>query len=238
MKFAATGSTRVARSLLEQGPATATELARRLDLTPAMVRRHLDSIVDDGFAVAADRAPFGPVTAPRRGRPAKTYSLTSDGRDAFDQAYDDVALGALRFLSDRHGDDAVLEFARARVSELERRYAPRVAIDDDPAVRLRLLAVALSDDGYAASITPATPGVPMLAEQLCQHHCPVAHVAEEFPQFCEAETEAFSRLVGRHVTRLATIAHGDGVCTTHVPVGAVTSVAATDPGTAAGRNAS
>jgi predicted ArsR family transcriptional regulator len=53
-------------------------------------------------------------------------------------------------------------------------------------------------------------------EQLCQHHCPVAHVAAEFPQLCEAETEAFSRLLGVPVRRLATIAHGDGICTTHV----------------------
>ena len=45
----------------------------------------------------------------------------------------------------------------------------------------------------------------------------MAHVAEQFPQLCEAETRAFSRLLGVHVQRLATIAHGDGVCTTHVP---------------------
>jgi predicted ArsR family transcriptional regulator len=41
-------------------------------------------------------------------------------------------------------------------------------------------------------------------------------VAAEFPQLCEAETEAFGRLLGTPVQRLATIAHGDGVCTTHV----------------------
>jgi predicted ArsR family transcriptional regulator len=52
--------------------------------------------------------------------------------------------------------------------------------------------------------------------QLCQHHCPVAHVAAEYPQLCEAETEAFGRLLGTPVQRLATIANGDGVCTTHV----------------------
>jgi acyl-CoA synthetase (AMP-forming)/AMP-acid ligase II len=53
-------------------------------------------------------------------------------------------------------------------------------------------------------------------EQLCQHHCPVAHVAAEFPQLCEAETEAFGRLLGTPVQRLATISRGDGICTTHV----------------------
>jgi predicted ArsR family transcriptional regulator len=53
--------------------------------------------------------------------------------------------------------------------------------------------------------------------QLCQQHCPVAHVAHEFPQLCEAETELISEVLGRHVQRLATIAHGDGVCTTCIP---------------------
>ena len=59
----------------------------------------------------------------------------------------------------------------------------------------------------------AAPGV-----QLCQHHCPVAHVAAEFPQLCEAETRAFAELLGTHVQRLATIARGDAACTTHVPL--------------------
>ena len=75
-----------------------------------------------------------------------------------------------------------------------------------------MLAQALSEDGYAASVRSAPVG-----DQLCQHHCPVAHVAAEFPQLCEAETEVFARLLGRHVQRLATIAHGDGVCTTCSP---------------------
>ena len=42
-------------------------------------------------------------------------------------------------------------------------------------------------------------------------------MAAEFPQLCEAETAVIGRLVGTHVQRLATIAHGDGICTTHIP---------------------
>ena len=45
----------------------------------------------------------------------------------------------------------------------------------------------------------------------------VSGVAAQYPQLCEAETQAFSRLLGTHVQRLATIAHGDGVCTTYIP---------------------
>ena len=87
----------------------------------------------------------------------------------------------------------------------------------DLASRVQALAEALSADGYAASAGPAPAiGGRSRGEQLCQHHCPVAHVAAEFPQLCEAETEAFGRLLGTPVQRLATIAHGDGICTTHI----------------------
>jgi len=82
--------------------------------------------------------------------------------------------------------------------------------------RVQALAEALSADGYAASAGPAPAIGTVTGEQICQHHCPVAHVAAEFPQLCEAETEAFGRLLGTPVQRLATIAHGDGICTTHV----------------------
>jgi predicted ArsR family transcriptional regulator len=105
--------------------------------------------------------------------------------------------------------EQVQAFADARGRELEERYAPAVAdAVDKPAA----LALALTEDGYAASTSEQGLGV-----QLCQHHCPVQHVAAEFPQLCDAETAALGRLLDVHVQRLATIAHGDGVCTTHVP---------------------
>jgi len=161
-----------------------------------------------------------------RGRPAKVFVITDAGRSAFEHAYDDLATSALRFLEQTCGSPAVADFARQQVAETERRYAPAVARAGDLRTRVQALADALSADGYAAAAGPA-PGVgsPGMAngagvvssgEQICQHHCPVAHVAAEFPQLCEAETEAFGRLLGTPVRRLATIAHGDGICTTHV----------------------
>lgn len=202
---------RVFRLVLEVGPVTAADLADRLELTPAAVRRHLDALVELGYV--ADRE------APRRGqrgrgRPARAFAITDAGRDAFYQSYDDLAASALRYVGDIAGPDAVAEFARHRIAELERRYRQYLA-EVPQERRAEALAAALSSDGYAASVAP-TPFAGG-GEQLCQHHCPVAHVATEFPQLCEAETEAFARLLGTHVQRLATIAKGDGVCTTHVP---------------------
>ena len=136
--------------------------------------------------------------------------ITDAGRSAFEHAYDDLATSALRFIAETAGPEAIAEFARRQLADLEHRYAPVVA-GPELGARVQALAEALSADGYAASAGPALSG-----EQLCQHHCPVAHVAAEFPQLCEAETEAFGRLLGTPVQRLATIAHGDGICTTHV----------------------
>lgn len=199
---------RVARLLLARGPQTAAELSAALGLTPAGIRRHLDAMVEAGQVSSRPTRAFGPRG---RGRPARSFALTDAGHAAMPNAYDDIATAALRYLAAESGEVAVVEFARARVSEFEARYGPRLEAAAAPD-RASVLAEALSAEGYAAATRPAAAGV-----QLCQHHCPVQHVAEQFPQLCEAETQAFSRLLGSHVQRLATIAHGDGVCTTHIP---------------------
>lgn len=202
---------RVARSILDHGPSTVADLAGRLGLTQAAVRRHLDTLVHENVVEPREKRVYG---ARGRGRPAKVFALTDCGRDAFDQSYDKLAADALRWIAERHGDDAVAEFARARVAEQAESYREAVEAAA-PERRAEALAKALTADGYAATARHAPH--PRQGEQLCQHHCPVAHVAEQYPQLCEAETEIFSRLLGTHVQRLATIAHGDGVCTTFIP---------------------
>jgi predicted ArsR family transcriptional regulator len=201
---------RIARLILEQGPATAVGLSGRLRLTPAAVRRHLDNLLTEGMIEAREARCYG---SRGRGRPARLFAITDAGRSAFEHAYDDLAASALRFLAEKAGPGAVAEFAHRKIADLESRYRP-VVDAAPPGERVQALAEALSADGYAASasVSPAADG----GEQLCQHHCPVAHVAAEFPQLCEAETEAFGRLLGTAVQRLATISRGDGICTTHV----------------------
>jgi predicted ArsR family transcriptional regulator len=213
---------RVRAAVLERGPVTATALAARLGLTAAAVRRHLDALVGAGQVEARDPRPG----VRGRGRPAREYLLTELGHAQLSSAYDDLAADALAFLADVAGPGAVERFAERRIADLEQRYRPVVdEAGDDVAARAGALAQALTDDGYAASTrgtaaapAPAAAGAPRVAGfQLCQGHCPVQHVAARFPQLCEAETQAFSRLLGVHVQRLATLAHGEHVCTTHIP---------------------
>ena len=207
---------RVLQAISEDGPLTATALASRLGLTPAAVRRHLDLLVDKGDIEEHEPA----ATRGRgRGRPARAYVLSEAGHIGMGSDYDDVATSALRFLAERAGDEAVGEFARERIAELEERLAGQLdAVGDDVTARAEILATALTSNGFAASTRPVATGTPLAGIQLCQGHCPVQHVAAEFPQFCDAETDAFSRLLGVHVQRLATLAHGEHVCTTFIPL--------------------
>ena len=201
---------RVSQLLMDRGSATAAELGAELGLSPAAIRKHLDAMLADGLVEAREARTPGPRG---RGRPAKTFTLTAAARENFPHFYDGIATAALRWIADNGGPEAVSAFAAAQVSALEERC--RAAIreaGDDPIARAEALAEALTAEGYAANATAIATG-----GQLCQNHCPVAHVAAEFPQLCDAETAVISRLIGTHVQRLATIAHGDGVCTTHIP---------------------
>lgn len=196
----------VARSILENGPSTAVLIGERLSLTPAGVRRHLDLLIEDGILEA--REPHIALTR-GRGRPSKVFVMTDEGREKFEHSYDDLAVAALRFISAREGAHLVSEFAQSRADEIARKAIPILAKAKNKSAAL---ADFLTEEGYASTIHSRGQG-----EELCQHHCPIAHVASEFPQLCEAETELFSKLLGTHVQRLATIAHGDGVCTTFIP---------------------
>jgi predicted ArsR family transcriptional regulator len=202
---------RVTQLLLEHGTATAAELGAELGLSPAAIRRHLDAMLADGDVAAREQSVRG---RRRRGRPAKVFALTESARvRCGTHFYDGMATAALRWIAQHGGAGAVDAFAAEQVGGLEARCrAAMEGAGDDPLARAEALAAALTAEGYAANATTIASG-----GQLCQHHCPVAHVAAEFPQLCEAETAVISRLVGSHVQRLATIAHGDGVCTTHIP---------------------
>ncbi len=197
---------RVLGVIMAHGAATASEIADELTLTQAAVRRHLSALTDAGLITTRERRTYG---SRGRGRPAKVFVPTDRGRGAFEQKYDKLAIDLLAYLGELEGPEAVERYARHRFGQFASQYAVQIASAASP---VDALARALTDEGYMATVQPVPSG-----QQLCQHHCPVAAVAATYPVMCIAETEVFSNLLGSHVQRLATIAHGDGVCTTHIP---------------------
>jgi predicted ArsR family transcriptional regulator len=204
--------TQILRLVLSQGPISAVQLAKTLGLASAGIRRHLGvlevrGLIEDHRMAPKDRG---------RGRPARYFVATPRAHQALQNEAHTLAVEALSYLGDVAGRDAIGGFASRRGGEFEQRYTPRVlgageAVEE----RATALAKALNDDGFAASVRPGPGGLTL---QLCQGHCPVHQVAAVFPEICEAETQAISRMLGVHVQRLATLAGGEHVCTTCVPV--------------------
>ncbi|MGB3303078.1 helix-turn-helix transcriptional regulator [Gordonia sp. (in: high G+C Gram-positive bacteria)] len=209
------GQTRAAvvSLLVDVGPMTAGDIAQQLGISPAGVRRHLEILTTDGdIEVAPSGFRKSAPGAGSRGRPAKWFQLTPAGRGKLRHAYDDLAGAVMRKLRDVAGQQAVDEFAKERIAGLVADVQP-VSESGSVIATVDQITDALTAGGYSANTREVGAGV-----QICQHHCPVAHVASEFPELCEAETAMFTELLGTHVQRLATIANGDCVCTTHVPV--------------------
>jgi predicted ArsR family transcriptional regulator len=211
---------RVLSAVLEHGPVSAAELGDLLGFTPAAVRRHLDHLSRAGVIEVKRIARAGAGA----GRPARRYVLSSQGQSTLGDDYLNIASTALKQLEEMAGTEAVRKFAVERFSEMERRYAPEVdAAGTDITARAQALSAALSRDGYVASTASIEARAPLPAAlssvQLCQGHCPIQQLAAQFPVFCDAETETFSRLVGVDVRRLSTLARGGHVCTTHIPTG-------------------
>lgn len=200
--------------IAERGPVTAASLARILYLTPAAIRRHIGALEEDGLIEVHTARRPGRAT---RGRPARHYVTTNRGQSELSSSSPEVATKALAFIRDELGEDAVERFAAIQMGELENRFRPVVEqAGEDMTRRAAALVGALNDEGFAASLRAVGPRG--YALQLCQGHCPVMDVAGQFPELCEAETRVFSNLLGVHVQRLATLAGGDHVCTTHIPL--------------------
>lgn len=200
--------------LLESGPTTASRIGEHLGLSAAGVRRHLDALIDAGDAQANAAAAW---QQEGRGRPAKRFQLTAAGRAKLEHTYDDLASAAMRQLRELGGDEAIMRFARTRIDTILANVEPAAgAASDDVEAAASRIADALSVAGYATTTTRVKG--PVQGVQICQHHCPVSHVAAQFPELCEAEQQAMAEVLGTHVQRLATIVNGDFACTTHVPL--------------------
>ena len=207
---------RVLTAVLEHGPVSAAQLGSLLGLTPAAVRRHLDTLTREGLIEVKliSNAKSG------AGRPARRYVVSRRGQTEIGDDYLEIARLALTDMAGVLGEEGVADFAARRFAKMEAKYQPLVdAAGMDVAARSKALAAALNTDRFVATSDSLNAGTAMAAEQLCQGHCPIQELASTFPEFCDAETEVFSRLIGVDVRRLSTMASGGHVCTTHVPTG-------------------
>ena len=94
VKFPGEAAARIARSLLDVGPGTASDLAERLGLTATAIRRPLAALLEAGLVVGSDRADQAALSGLA---PLSESEIESDDRRFVVELPDDIV--ALR-LSD------------------------------------------------------------------------------------------------------------------------------------------
>ena len=179
------------------------DLAAELGVSETATRRHLTCLEEDGFVTSSSVAD-GP------GRPALVFRLSARGRELFPQRYAATAEELLTFLQHEYGDDGMARYLDWRRDQQAARLGADLSDTTTLDRRLHQLADALSEAGYAAEVTSHGDG----SLELTQRHCTIAKLAEEHPELCTSEAQAFAALLGRDVavSRRLTIAGGHDAC--------------------------
>lgn len=209
---------KVMHAVLSLGPVSAATIGKKLDLTAAAVRRHLDTLEEEGLVEVKV------VSGSQRGagRPSRRYVVTHQGQVELGDDYLGVASDAMSMIVDLGGQEALRGFARKYFTDIETRFNERITENATLNERIQTLTAVLADLGFAATTRRAGRAAKVTtlrAAQICQGHCPIQELAGEFPQFCEEETDLFARLLQVDVRRLSTMPTGGHVCNTHVPLG-------------------
>ena len=165
--------------LLRQGQATAADLARQLQVSVQVMRRHLRSLEEEGL-VEASAAVEGP------GRPSNRWQLTGLGHSQFPDGSGPFALGLLESMASSLPAgtmDALLE-QQAQVKA--RRYHQLIGAGP-LAERIERLVDLRRREGYVPEchLDPDVTGAWLVQE----FHCSLMQIAEHFPGVCDQELQ-------------------------------------------------
>jgi DeoR family transcriptional regulator, suf operon transcriptional repressor len=180
-------------------PLTARELAVRLGVSLNGARHHLKELEVEGL-VSYRREHRGV------GAPVFAYRLTPAGEELFPRRYCEALTAMLGAVVEREGRGAAVTLLESYFHALARRI--RGQLEGVPAEeRLRVVARALSEEGYMAEAVPGD-GVAVLTE----HNCAIPAVAERFPEICAAEARFLADVLSAEVERTGHILSGCPAC--------------------------
>jgi DeoR family suf operon transcriptional repressor len=172
--------------LLREGEATAADLARRLDVSVQVMRRHLRSLEEDGL-VEASSSHDGP------GRPSNRWHLTAQGHERFPDGSEHFALGLLQSISSSLPPETLRTLLHEQARAKATLYRQRIG-EGSLRERLERLVELRRQEGYVAELR-ADAELPASAEPhhagwiLSEFHCSVMRIAEEFPMICDQELQ-------------------------------------------------
>ena len=171
--------------LLQQGEATARELAQSLNLSKQAIRRHLNELETDGL-IKYHSVQQG------MGRPQHLYFLSSAGRDRLSpQKYSEFAVSFLDTLAETAGQEQVSKVLEKQWQRKASEYRDRLG-NGSLKQRIARLVQLRKDEGYMAELHQSTQDRGFV---LVEHNCAISEVAESYPSICGHELEMFAAVL-------------------------------------------
>lgn len=190
---------RILHILRRQGPQTAQELSRVLDISVNAVRQHTSCLQGAGLIEPQDRRQ-------KKGRPGHEYVLCPQSEDAFPKGYKDMALSLLdaaKAIGGRELVHKILLYRRNQVFEEYARATRGLTLQE----KLARIAQGQDERGYLAHVEQIDD-----VHALIQHNCPIQELSQCFPEFCESERKMYEELLGREVELEQCRAQGAQCC--------------------------
>jgi DeoR family suf operon transcriptional repressor len=189
----------VLTQLKRSQPLTARDLAVRLGVSLNAARHHLKELEAEGLVsyLRENRGVGAPVFA---------YRLSPAGQELFPRRYCEALTAMLGAVVQREGRESAVALLGSYFDLLARRIRGQLE-GVPPAERLKVVARALSDEGYMAE---ATSGEGMAV--LTEHNCAIPAVAERFPEICSAEARFLAEVLDAEVERTGHILSGCPAC--------------------------
>lgn len=180
---------RILYYLKTKGPQTATQLAKRLRVTPMAVRQHLYALDEAGLVAYADQS--GKV-----GRPARMWRVTDAAVDHFPDSHADLAVALIEAMGTVYGKQGMERLVAERTRQQVARYQTRVRTSDPLHRQVAALAALRREEGYMAEWSRSGDGGCVLVE----NNCPICVAAEMCQGLCAGELNLFRTVLGDRVT--------------------------------------
>jgi predicted ArsR family transcriptional regulator len=175
--------------LKQKGPQTASQLARRIRVTPVAVRQHLFRLSEEALVAFDDERC-------RVGRPRRIWRLAPRAQSAFPDAHSDLAIELIDAMESAFGDEGLDRLVATRTRAQLKRY--REALPPrDASIEKRVAALAKirRGEGFMAEWSKERDGTLLLVE----NHCPICAAAAACPSLCRDELAVFKAVIGKGI---------------------------------------
>ena len=180
---------RVLYLLKTRGPQTATQLAKRLKVTPMAVRQHLYALADEGLVDHDDERR-------RVGRPTRVWKLAPAAQERFPNSHGELTVELIAAMRRAFGEKGLDRLVAERTREQLERYRQAMPPRGAPLEkRVAALARIRREEGYMAEWSRERDGTLLLVE----NHCPICAAAQVCQSLCRDELAVFRSLLGRGV---------------------------------------